>query len=254
MRRGRIVGWVLALFLPMLMAWPAHAQGGTSADCLISIPVHLSPGVSLSPVSGTETTGGETGSIACTGTFDGHRVTGSGTFGYEGVFTAITCLSDTVPLSGSYSFTVPTDAGSLHFGGHISDARTFILDRFELSQSGARFTGTAAIVPSMGTCLITPTTDLVIAIVGSFRPAPADAPAVPTATATTPPTLVLGGSIRRQPTLPVTGPTGSTVFLALLTVTCYLLGGFALTWSRWRRLRAAVGVAATGHPSIGCPY
>src|SRR2546421_1055969 len=57
--------WVLLLlFFSMLMAWPAHAQGGTAADCLISVPVHFSPGVTISPVSGTETTGGETGSIA----------------------------------------------------------------------------------------------------------------------------------------------------------------------------------------------
>lgn len=229
MRRGRILGFVVALFLPMLMAWPAHAQGGTAADCLISIPVHFSPGVTMSPVSGTETTGGETGSIACSGTFDGHRVTGTGTFGYEGVFTGITCLFDTAPLSGSYSFTVPTDAGSLHFAGSISDARIFLLDRFELSQSGASLTGTAAIVPATGTCLVSPATDIVIAILGSFRPAPASTPAVPTATATTPPTLVLGGSIRRQPTLPVTGPTDSPVVLALLAVMCYLLGGFAIT-------------------------
>jgi hypothetical protein len=201
---------------------------------LISVPVHFSPGVTISPVSGTETTGGETGSIACTGTFDGHRVTGTGTFGYEGVFTGITCLFDTAPLSGSYSFTVPTDAGSLHFAGHISDTRIFLLDRFELSQAGATFTGTAAIVPTTGTCLVSPATDIVIDILGSFRPASADAPVLPTATATTPPTLVLGGSVRRQPTLPVTGPTDSPGVLALLTVMCYVLGGLALTRAKRR--------------------
>jgi hypothetical protein len=231
----RIVGGIVALFLPMLVAWPAHAQGGaTAADCSISVPEHFSPGVTLSPGSGTETSGGETGSIACSGAFDGHRVTGTGTFGYEGVFTGINCLFDSAPLSGTYSFTVPTDAGPQHFTGTITDARIFVLDRFELSQSGAHFTGTAAIVPTTGTCLVTPVTDLVITMVGSFKPAPAAVPAVPTATATAPPTDVLGGSLRRQPALPVTGPAGNTVFLALVTLMCYVLGGFAVIWSRKR--------------------
>jgi len=202
-RRAPIVGCLLALFLPVIIAWPAHAQGTTAADCLITVSVRLSPAVSLSPSSGTETTGGETGSIACSGTFDGHRVTGSGTFGYEGVFTGITCVSDTTPLSGTYSFTIPTDMGPLHFSGHITDARIATIDQFDLSQPGAHFTGTAAVVPLVGTCLVIPTSDILITMLGSFRPTAPESPAVPTPTATTPPTAVLGSSFQRQPILPV---------------------------------------------------
>src|SRR5207244_3087104 len=117
---------------------------------------HFSPSVSLSPSSGTETTGGETGSITCSGSFDGHRVTGAGTFGYEGVFTGITCISDTTPLSGTYSFTIPTDAGSLHFSGHITDARIATIDQFDLTQPGAHFTGTAAVLPELGAWFVVP--------------------------------------------------------------------------------------------------
>jgi hypothetical protein len=232
-RQGRIVSCLLALFLPMLLARPVYAQGATAADCLITVSVHLSPAVSLSPTSGTETTGGETGSIACSGAFDGHRVTGNGTFGYEGIFTGITCLSDTTPLSGTYSLTVPTDAGPLHFSGHITDARIAAVDRFDLSQTGAHFTGTAAVVPIVGTCFVIPTTDILITMLGSFRPTPPESPAMPTETATSPPTNVLGSSFSRQPSLPVTGTT-DFAFLGLLTAMCYLLGGFALTWSRKR--------------------
>ena len=234
MRRVQIVGCLFALFLPVIAAWPAHAQGTTSADCLISVSVHFSPAVSLSPSSGTETTGGETGSIACSGAFEGHRVTGSGTFGYEGVFTGITCVSDTTPLSGTYSFTVPTDAGPLHFSGHITDARIATIDQFDLTQPGAHFTATAAIVPLIGTCVVVPASDILIAMLGSFRPTPPQSPTVPTPTATTPPTAVLGNSFRRLPTLPVTGPI-DIAFLGLLAAICYLLGAFALTWSRKRR-------------------
>jgi hypothetical protein len=190
------------------------------------------------PTSGAETSGGETGSIACTGTFDGQRVTGSGTFGYEGTFTGITCLFDSAPLSGRYSFTVPTDAGSLHFTGTITDARIAVLDRFELSQSGAHLTGTAAVVPINGTCLITPTTDILITMLGSFRPAPAGTPAVPNPTVPNPsatvPTQVLGATLGRPPALPVTGPT-NLGFLGALVLLCYVLGGIAVSKSRKHR-------------------
>jgi hypothetical protein len=192
------------------------------------------------PTSGTETSGGETGSIACTGTLDGQRVTGSGTFGYEGTFTGITCLFDRAPLSGRYSFTVPTDAGSLHFTGTITDARIAIIDRFELSQSGAHLTGSAAVVPINGTCLITPTADILITILGSFRPAPEGTPALPNPMVTNPsanvPTQVLGAKLGRPRALPVTGP-ANLGLVGVLAMLCYLLGGVAL--SRCRKHRPA---------------
>jgi hypothetical protein len=236
----RIVGSLaaLAVILSVVTAGPALAQGGSAADCLISVPVHLSPAVSMVPTSGTETSGGETGSIACTGTFDGQRVTGPGPFGYEGTFTGITCLFDSAPLSGRYSFTVPTDAGSLHFIGTITDARIAVIDRFDLSQSGAHLTGSAAVVPINGTCLITPTTDILITILGSFRPAPAGTPVFPNPTVTNPsatvPTQVLGAKLSRPPALPVTGPTNLGV-LGVLAMVCYLIGGVALSSSRKHR-------------------
>jgi hypothetical protein len=186
------------------------------------------------PTSGTETSGGETGSIACTGTFDGQRVTGPGTFGYEGTFTGITCLFDSAPLSGRYSFTVPTDAGSLHFTGTITDARIAVIDRFDLSQSGAHLTGSAAVVPINGTCLITPTTDILITILGSFRPAPAFPNPTVTNPSATVPTQVLGTKLSRPPALPVTGPTNLGV-LGVLAMVCYLIGGVALSSSRKHR-------------------
>src|SRR6266700_960193 len=74
-RRVRIGGFLSALVvLQMLAAWPAHAEGATAASCLINMSVHVTPGVSMVPTSGVETTGGETGSIACTGTFNGATV------------------------------------------------------------------------------------------------------------------------------------------------------------------------------------
>jgi hypothetical protein len=167
MKALRSAGLLAALVLP-LMAWPAHAQGGTAADCSITVRVRFSPGVSLTPTSGVEATGGETGLISCSGTFDGHRVTGPGSFGYEGMFTRITCLSDRAPLSGTYSMTIPTDAGSLHFTGAIADARIAAIDHFTLTQPGGRFGGIAVIVPTMGDCFVTPLTEILIYMAGSF--------------------------------------------------------------------------------------
>src|SRR5205814_7507475 len=86
----------------------------------------------------------------------------------------------------------------------------------------------AAVVPLVGTCLVIPTSDILITMLGSFRPTAPESPAVPTPTATTSPTAVLGSSFQRQPTLPVTGPNDIAV-LGLVTAICYLLGGFALT-------------------------
>jgi hypothetical protein len=167
---GRIRVVVVAAFIGLFafVPSPADAQGGTAADCSISVPVHFSPGVTLTPTSGTETSHGETGSIRCTGRFDGHRVTGPGTFGYEGEFTQITCLSDGIPLSGRYSFTIPTESGPQRFAGSITDARIGLVDQFRLSQPEAQFTGIALIVPTAGECVLTPVTDIVISMFGSF--------------------------------------------------------------------------------------
>jgi hypothetical protein len=168
MARVRVAGLV-AILLSTLTASPAHAEGGTAAYCSIAVPVHFSPGVSATSTSGTVTTGGEAGSISCTGAFEGHRVTGTGSFGYEGVFTNITCLLDGTPLSARYSFTVPTETGTRRFTGTITDARIGIVDRIDLSQRGATFAGIALIAPARGDCLVTPMTDVVVTMIGSFK-------------------------------------------------------------------------------------
>jgi hypothetical protein len=239
MKRSRVrIGGLLSalVVLQMLAAWPAHAEGATAASCLINMSVHVTPGVSMVPTSGVETTGGETGSIACTGTFNGDMVTGAGTFGYHGTFTGITCLLDGLPLSGSYSFTVPTTAGPLHFTGTITDSRIAVVDRFELTQPGAHLTGIASVVPINGTCLLIPTTDVLITIVGSFSPTTAGGVSAPTVTHVTPAgaAKVLGTAFDKPQILPVTGSDELGV-LAVLMMIAYLLGGVALSWSRKQR-------------------
>jgi hypothetical protein len=168
--RARIGGVLAAVLLSLLAAAPAGAHGSTAADCSIVVHSHLTPGVvALTPRSGTHDTGGETGSIGCTGTLDGHRVVGTGSFGFVGDFHQITCVSDTSPLSGRYSMTVPTDAGPIHFTGTITDARLAVLDQFTLTQDSGRFVGTSVVAPIVGDCVLAPVTDILITIVGSFR-------------------------------------------------------------------------------------
>src|ERR1700722_6486218 len=120
---GVAISGVVALLLVLscVLALPAEAEGAQTADCLITVSIHLTPGVTLVPRSGIESSEGERGTISCTGSLDGHRITGPGTFGWQGNFTQITCLFDGRPLAATYSLTVPTDAGIMHFSGVLSD-------------------------------------------------------------------------------------------------------------------------------------
>lgn len=169
-KRGRIAGClVAALLLPMLMAWPAHAQGGTSAVCRIVSPIHFSPGLTLSPRSGTYGSGGETGSITCEGTIYGHSVTGPGSFGFEGHYRAGDCLSHNG--SGTSFFTVPTDAGPVHVaGGTFRESRIGLNGAARASHAGGiHFVGTYVVVPTQGNCITTVLTDGRAHLAGSLR-------------------------------------------------------------------------------------
>lgn len=167
MGRGRIVGCLFAaLLLPVLTAWPAHAQGTTKAGCTFVFPAHFSPGVTRTPGTVAYGSGGETGSITCVGTIDSHRVRGPGSFGFEGTYTG-DCFSNVG--SGTYSFTVPTDAGRKHFSGTYTESRLGHTGPVNASQAGARFTGHHVVVPTKGDCVTTPVTDALVYMVGSLR-------------------------------------------------------------------------------------
>jgi hypothetical protein len=145
-----------ALVLSVLTAWPAQAAGGTSAVCSILMSVGFSPGLTMTPGSGTKGTDGESGSISCQGRINGHHVTGPGTFGFEGTYTASSCLSGTG--SGTYFGTVPTDAGPMRFSGTFSQTWVGLVFQIEAEQPGAHFTATAVGVPTQGDCIRTPLT------------------------------------------------------------------------------------------------
>lgn len=157
-RGARIAGAVVGLLLPMIMVWPAHAQGATNAVCALAFPLHFSTGLSLTPSTGSDGSGGETGSINCAGTFDGHRVTGPGSFGFQSAVYTSTCLGDNAAGS-TYFFTVPTDAGPMHMVGTFSDVRIGLTIVANGSQPGASGSGVFVVVPSRGNCITAPLTD-----------------------------------------------------------------------------------------------
>jgi hypothetical protein len=113
--------------------------------------------VTLISSSGPFSTGGETGSIIWVGTFYGHRVTGPGSFGDEGIYTG-TCVL--VHTSGRYLFTVPADAGPMHFVATYAANSIGLVARTDGSLPGARLTRVDIFVPTRGDCVTTPATEL----------------------------------------------------------------------------------------------
>ncbi|HEV3365664.1 MAG TPA: hypothetical protein VG795_16290, partial [Acidimicrobiia bacterium] len=165
-RRPCLAGVLCALLSPVLAA-PAYGAQDTSASCTFIFPNRLSPGFTLTSSTGTYGSGGETGTITCLGSLDGHRVTGPGTFGFEGVYTG-DCFGNVG--SGTYFFTIPTDVGSKHFTGSYTERRTGFNGPIQASQPGGRFQGVFLALPQKGDCLTSPVTEVVINMAGTFRP------------------------------------------------------------------------------------
>lgn len=163
-RRPWIAG-LLGVFLSPSLAIPAAGDDRASATCTFIFPNRLTPGFTLTFSTGTYGSGGETGTITCLGTLDGYRVTGPGTFGFEGVYTG-NCFGNTG--SGTYSFTVPTEVGAKHFTGTYTERRTGFNGPIQASQPGGRFEGFFFVSPQKGDCLTAPVTEVVVDMAGTF--------------------------------------------------------------------------------------
>jgi hypothetical protein len=137
----------------------AAPEGKTNAICSTRADVTFSPGISLTTSSGTLGSGDETGSIVCVGTFNGHRVTGPGSFGTKGTYTAICVLGQ---VSGRYSITVPTDAGPMHFAPTFTATPIGVVSPIEGSQPGMHLTGLEVFVFKRGNCVTAPVTEAMI--------------------------------------------------------------------------------------------
>ena len=162
------VGGALATFAAaaLLAAAPAQAAGKTSAACASQFTSTINPGFSAVPSSGTQTTNGETGTLACVGKIAGRRITGIGSVGYDSSYTAGTCASETT--TGTVRGTIPTAAGDQHLVGALTVQRTALTVRAQVQFDGFRYTGTGVAIPTQGNCLVTPLRQALIVLTGTL--------------------------------------------------------------------------------------
>ena len=165
MRRGPAVALVVAV------AWvvPGAPAGGAdterAAACRFRAEFDMAPGLSLTATSGAFTSGGETGTIVCSGSVDGRRVTGPGTFGAEGSYGTAdgdSCVSGGEG-SAVQSFTVATRDGALPVRNGITFAYQPVPGPGSVALAsgqfeGERFSGTFDVTLIEGDCVTRPVT------------------------------------------------------------------------------------------------
>jgi hypothetical protein len=166
-RRPLILGTVSAMAAVGLVgAASAQAAGATSAACVTSIPLTITPGFGPIASSGTLTSHGETGSVTCIGTIGGDRVTGPGTAGLDESYTGGSCLGHLGV--GTVSVTIPTTAGSVHMAGAAISRRTGLAVTAEAAFPEGRFSGAGVALPTQGTCVLSPLRGALITLTGTL--------------------------------------------------------------------------------------
>lgn len=156
---------VVACAAPFATA-PARADGKTSAVCAHQFTTTISPGFTLTPSSGTQTTNGETGSISCVGTLAGHRITGAGSIGYDMAHTGASCASENG--SGTVRATIPTTAGPKHAVGALTVRRTALAIRADVRFPGLRYSGVGVAIPKQGMCPLIPMRRALLVFTGTL--------------------------------------------------------------------------------------
>ncbi|MGH9009849.1 MAG: hypothetical protein ACRDYF_08400, partial [Acidimicrobiia bacterium] len=131
--------------------------------CLAEFDLTLSPGISMTPASGTATSHGETGTNTCDGPINGKQVTGVGSRGEDGRY-GIDGPNNCTDLDGVsewvFSFTMPTTDGPQKVMG------TFVATYGPLQSGGLyggtftgdRMYGKFTATPIEGDCVTTPIT------------------------------------------------------------------------------------------------
>lgn len=174
---------LVASLLSLINAGSALAAGtGGQANCSFGVPLHASPGLGITASSGTFNSGGEVGTMSCTGTIAGYRVTGPGTFGFDGTIEG-SCLGHRG--SGISGFTIATEAGMLHISGGgftvegvgvLGKAQavptTMQIDDQEPVPASISFMGSYLLVPVKGNCVTEPVTQAQVLLSGTITSAP----------------------------------------------------------------------------------
>jgi hypothetical protein len=167
--RTRRVALMIVAVLAGLSPLPASAAGsgmpsgpsGSQAVCVAQWLDSVSPGISMTPSAGTFTSNGQTGTITCVGSVNGHAVTGPGTFGEQGVVNG-TCAAGSG--SATFSMTIPTDGGLV---GLTIPAVFTVAGGVGLRPTGT-FPGGFVSVPTRGDCLLTPVTQIAVVLHGTL--------------------------------------------------------------------------------------
>lgn len=165
---------LLVMAVASLIASPARAQvpQGTSAVCTLTFAERFSPGFTLTPSSGSQSSVGSA-PIYCTGTVQGHQITGPGTASNDGTYHNSTCLLD--QNEGTVSLTLPTDAGPIPLDGTYKVTRVGVLLSLELELPGSRGVGSAAVLPTKGDCVLNPVTEALVLMSVNLEDRPAAA-------------------------------------------------------------------------------
>ena len=168
---GRAAQWLLlaVLALTLLGSTPGTVSAGTQgeAQCTFSIDVVFSPGLSTQGSSGTFTTGGQTGTMDCSGPVNGHQVTGKapmatdGRYGTKGPDSCASGVFGGGEGTAVDNLTFPTAGGAqqvidrltFHYG-HPSTNGGVVAGTFE----GDHCTGTFDLTPTEGDCVTKPIT------------------------------------------------------------------------------------------------
>lgn len=137
---------------------------GSAAQCFFEFTLTLNPGLTATPSTGTLSTGGETGSIACYGPVRGAMPSGVGTMGVEGTYGVAggdSCAGGVA--SGTGAFTVPTPAGPKRMEGpFVVNYYSSGVGYFTAAVDGgtSNFSGAVEFSPVAGDCINSPMTTI----------------------------------------------------------------------------------------------
>lgn len=166
---------VIALSVGLLLAGatlsgaaPAAAAPAVTALCSASLPLNLSPGLSLlQQTHGTNQSFGETGTLNCAGGIDGLPVTGGGTIGFAGNY-AGTCSA--ASGGGTWSFSLPVNdhgtARVIHHSGTYTAPNVTLAIVFNGAFETGKLSGAGLVIPGKGNCLTQPLTNATLPMVG----------------------------------------------------------------------------------------
>lgn len=174
---------VVVTALLALQVTPVAGADESGTPCAFEVEVHLSPGLSTSPSSGTFTSKGESGTLDCQGNVGGEPATGRGTFGAEGRYGTAgngdDCRSREGRGDGTAHLTVPVEGGTQHVDDPFT--LTYRVDgRSVVGQiTGRRFSGTFDVTQADGDCIRHPVANIRIKGNGHLRDEDAGAAPIP---------------------------------------------------------------------------